>query len=70
MFFGFLTYPHTSLVCSRLIMWPKSNHLAVFVFDLKSAYEGEHTIIGLLSLLACGPLWTPGLDRELPEMSA
>jgi hypothetical protein len=50
MFFEFLTYPHTFLVYSRLIMWPKSNHLAVFALDLKSAYEGEHTIFGLLSL--------------------
>jgi hypothetical protein len=31
-------------------MWSKSNHIAAFVLDLKSAYEGEHTIFGLLSL--------------------
>jgi hypothetical protein len=31
-------------------MWPKSNHTAVFALDLKSAYEGEHTIFGLVSL--------------------
>jgi len=50
MFFGFLTYPHTSLVCSRFYHVTKSNPLAVFALDLKSAHEGEHTIIGLLSL--------------------
>jgi hypothetical protein len=47
--FGFLTYSHTSRVCCPLIMWPKSNHIAVFALDLKSAYEGEHIIFGLLS---------------------
>jgi hypothetical protein len=31
-------------------MWPKSNHIAVFVLDLKSTYEGEHMIFGLLSM--------------------
>jgi hypothetical protein len=31
-------------------MWPKSNQIAVFALDLKSAYKGDHTIIGLLSL--------------------
>jgi hypothetical protein len=31
-------------------MWPKSNHIAAFALDLNSAYEGEHTIFGLLSL--------------------
>jgi hypothetical protein len=31
-------------------MCPKSNHIAVFALDLKSTYEGEHTISGLLSL--------------------
>jgi hypothetical protein len=31
-------------------MWSKSNHIAAFALDLKSAYEGEHTIFGLLSL--------------------
>jgi hypothetical protein len=48
--FEFLTYPHTSCMCSPLVMWPKSNHIAVFALDLKSTYEGEHTIIGLLRL--------------------
>jgi hypothetical protein len=48
MFFGLLTYPGTSRVCSRFIMRPKSNNIAVFAVDLMSAYEGEHTIFGLL----------------------
>jgi hypothetical protein len=29
-------------------MWYKFNALGVFAFDLMSAYEGEHTIFGLL----------------------
>jgi hypothetical protein len=48
--FGFSTYHHTSYICSCLVRWPKSNHIAVFSLDLKSTYEGEHTIFGLLSL--------------------
>jgi hypothetical protein len=35
---------------SPLIMWSKSDHIAAFALDLKSAYEGEHTIFGPLSL--------------------
>jgi hypothetical protein len=35
---------------SPLIMWSKSKYIAAFVLDLKSAYEGEHMIFGLLSL--------------------
>jgi hypothetical protein len=31
-------------------MWSKSNNIAVFAQDLKSAYEGEHMIFGPLSL--------------------
>jgi hypothetical protein len=31
-------------------MCPKSNNITQFALDLKSAYEGEHTIFGLLSL--------------------
>jgi hypothetical protein len=31
-------------------MWPKFDHIAVFAVDLKSAYEGEHTNFGFLSL--------------------
>jgi hypothetical protein len=31
-------------------MWPKSNHIVAFALDLKSTYEGEHMIFGLLSL--------------------
>jgi hypothetical protein len=33
-------------MCSLLSMWPKSNHIAVFALDLKSACEGEHMIFG------------------------
>jgi hypothetical protein len=44
MFFGFLTYPHTSLCALTL------SHIVVFAIDLKSAYEAEYMIIGLLSL--------------------
>jgi hypothetical protein len=32
-------------------MWPKSNNIAVFALDLKSTYEEEHKIFGLLSLV-------------------
>jgi hypothetical protein len=28
----------------------QSNHIAAFALDLKSAFEGEHMIFGLLSL--------------------
>jgi hypothetical protein len=28
----------------------QSNHIAAFALDLKSAYEGEHMIFGLLTL--------------------
>jgi hypothetical protein len=31
-------------------MWLKSDNIALFTPDLKSAYEGEHMIFGLLSL--------------------
>jgi hypothetical protein len=30
-------------------MWSKSNHIAAYALDLKSTYEGEHMIFGLLS---------------------
>jgi hypothetical protein len=30
-------------------MWPKSNNIAAFALDLKSTYEGEYTVFGLLS---------------------
>jgi hypothetical protein len=42
--FGFSTYFYITEMCFPLIMWSKSNHSAVFSLDLKSAYEGEHTI--------------------------
>jgi hypothetical protein len=31
-------------------MWYKFNNITVFGLDLKTAYEGEHMIFGLLSL--------------------
>jgi hypothetical protein len=37
-------------MCSPLVMWSQSNHIAAFALDLKSAYEGEHTIFGFLCL--------------------
>jgi hypothetical protein len=37
-------------MCSPLVMWSKPNHIAAFALDLKSTYEGDHTIFGLLSL--------------------
>jgi hypothetical protein len=48
--FGFSTYSYISHMCSPLVMWSKSNHTAAFALDLKSTYEREHTIFGLLSL--------------------
>jgi hypothetical protein len=48
--FGFSTYSHTSCMCSPFSVWPKSNNIAAFVLDLKSAYEREHMIFGFLSL--------------------
>jgi hypothetical protein len=47
-FFGLPIYPHTSHVCTRLIMQSKFNPLVVFALDLKSTYEEEHTIFGFL----------------------
>jgi hypothetical protein len=48
--FGFYTCSYISCMCSPLAMWSKSNHIAAFALDLKSAYKGEHTIFGLPSL--------------------
>jgi len=45
-FYLFLYHPNGS----PLIMWSKSNHIAAFALDLKSAYEGEHMIFSLLRL--------------------
>jgi hypothetical protein len=42
--FGFLTYPHS------LSVWPNSDNITAFALDLKSTYEGEHTIFGILRL--------------------
>jgi hypothetical protein len=47
--FGFLTYPHTSHMCSAFSIWPKFNHIAVFALGLKSAYKREYMIFGFLS---------------------
>jgi hypothetical protein len=46
--FGFPTFPHSSYVCSLLVLWPECNHTAAFALDLMSTYEGEHTTFGLL----------------------
>jgi hypothetical protein len=48
--FWFPKNPHISRMCSPLVMWSKSKNTAVFALDLKSAYEVEHTIFGLLGL--------------------
>jgi hypothetical protein len=45
-FYLFLYLPYVSL----LVIWSQSNHIATFALDLKSTYEGEHMIFGLLSL--------------------
>jgi hypothetical protein len=31
-------------------VWPISKNITAFVLSLKSVYEGEHTIFGILSL--------------------
>jgi hypothetical protein len=49
--FGFPTFPYSSCMYSPLSMWPMSNNITAFVLGLKSTYEGEHTIFGLLSLV-------------------
>jgi hypothetical protein len=49
-YFGFSTYSYISRMCSPLVMWSKSNHIAAFALDLKSTCEGDHMIFGLLSL--------------------
>jgi hypothetical protein len=36
------------LCALAFILWLKFNPLVVFALDLMSAYEGEHTIFGLL----------------------
>jgi hypothetical protein len=48
--FEFSTYFYITQICSPLVMWSQSNHIAAFALDLKSAYEGEHTNFDLLSL--------------------
>jgi hypothetical protein len=46
--FGFPTFPYPSCMCSPLSVWPVSNNITACVLGLKSAYEGEHMIFGLL----------------------
>jgi hypothetical protein len=48
--FGFPTFPYSSCRYSPFSMWPMSNNISAFVLHLKSIYEGEHMIFGLLSL--------------------
>jgi hypothetical protein len=37
-------------MCYPLSLWSKSNNITAFLLDLKSTYEGEHAMFGLLSL--------------------
>jgi hypothetical protein len=46
---GFLPFPYSFCMYSPLSVWPMSN-ITAFVLDLKSTYEGEHVIFGLLNL--------------------
>jgi hypothetical protein len=48
--FRFPTFPYSSCTHSSLSGWPMSNNITAFVWSLKSAYEGEHTIFGFMSL--------------------
>jgi hypothetical protein len=48
--FGFSTYFYITHMCSPLSCDFQSKHIAAFALDLKSAYEGEYMIFGLLSL--------------------
>jgi hypothetical protein len=48
--FGFSTFPYSSCMYSPFSMWPMFNNITAFVLHLKSAYEGQHRIFGLLSL--------------------
>jgi hypothetical protein len=47
-FLGVLPILTPPLCALAFIMCSKSNPLVVFALDLTSAYEGEHTIFGLL----------------------
>jgi hypothetical protein len=49
-FLGVLPILTPPLCGLAFIMCTKSNPLVVFALDLMSAYEGEHTIFGLLGL--------------------
>jgi hypothetical protein len=55
--FGFSTYSYTSHMCSPLVLWSKSNHIAAFALDLKSAYEGEHMIYNSSTSIISRELW-------------
>jgi hypothetical protein len=47
-FLGVLPILTPPLCAKAFIMCSKSNPIVVFVLDLVSTYEGEHTIFGLL----------------------
>jgi hypothetical protein len=47
---GFLPIPISPICALPLACDPKYNNVTAFALDLKSAYEGEHTIFVLLSL--------------------
>jgi hypothetical protein len=47
-FLGVLLILTPPLCALAFIMCSKSNPLVVFALDLRSAYEGEHMIFGLL----------------------
>jgi hypothetical protein len=47
-YLGVLPILISPLCALAFILWSKFNHLVVFALDLMSAYEGEHTIFGLL----------------------
>jgi hypothetical protein len=48
--FWFPIFHYSSCVCSPFSMWPVSNNITAFVLGLKSTYQGEHMVVGLLSL--------------------
>jgi hypothetical protein len=47
---GFLPFLLPSCMCSPFSVWLMSNNITAFVLGLKSAYEGEYKIFGLVSL--------------------
>jgi hypothetical protein len=48
--FGFLPFPCPARAWSLLSVWTMSKDITAFVSGQKSAYEGEQTVLGLLSL--------------------